>query len=64
MSQNSGRISWTEDDLNKQLSDIMKNIHHTCAEYGREGDHVDYVKGANIGGFIKVAEAMLAYGVL
>ena len=64
MSQNSGRISWTEEDLNKQLKDIMKTIHHTCAEYGREGDHIDYVKGANIGGFIKVAEAMLAYGVL
>jgi glutamate dehydrogenase (NADP+) len=64
MSQNSARISWNEDDLNNQLRDIMRNIHETCAEHGREGDHINYVKGANIGGFIKVADAMLAYGVL
>ena len=64
MSQNSARISWDEDDLNKQLRDIMRQIHTTCAEHGREGDHINYVKGANIGGFIKVADAMLAYGVL
>ncbi len=64
MSQNSARISWTEDDLNKQLREIMANIHHRCIEHGREGDYIDYVRGANIAGFIKVADAMLAYGVL
>ncbi|WP_339669018.1 NADP-specific glutamate dehydrogenase [Dasania marina] len=64
MSQNSARISWAEVDLNKQLREIMKKIHDTCVLYGREGDHINYVKGANIGGFIKVADAMLAYGVL
>ena len=64
MSQNSARISWTEDDLNKQLRKIMSNIHNRCIEHGREGDYIDYVRGANIAGFIKVADAMLAYGVL
>jgi len=64
MSQNSARISWTEDDLNKQLRQIMSNIHNRCLEHGREGDYIDYVRGANIAGFIKVADAMLAYGVL
>jgi len=64
MSQNSARISWTEEDLNRQLRDIMTNIHRRCAAQGRDGDHIDYVKGANIAGFIKVADAMLAYGVL
>jgi glutamate dehydrogenase (NADP+) len=64
MSQNSARISWTEDDLNRQLREIMGNIHHRCLEHGRDGDYIDYVRGANIAGFIKVADAMLAYGVL
>jgi len=64
MSQNSARISWTEDDLNKQLREIMAKIHDRCVEYGRDGEYIDYVKGANIAGFIKVADAMLAYGVV
>jgi len=64
MSQNSARISWTEDELNKQLRDIMAKIHDRCVEYGREDKDIDYVKGANIAGFIKVADAMLAYGVV
>ena len=64
MSQNSTRVSWTEDDLNEQLREIMSNIHNRCVEHGREGKHIDYVKGANIAGFIKVADAMLAYGVV
>jgi len=64
MSQNSARISWTEDELNKLLREIMAKIHGRCVEYGRDGDHIDYVKGANIAGFIKVADAMLAYGVV
>ena len=65
MSQNSARIAWKEDELQLMLKDIMQKIHDQCAEYGRESDtHVNYLKGANIGGFIKVADAMLAFGVL
>ncbi|MFQ5619108.1 MAG: NADP-specific glutamate dehydrogenase [Rhodospirillales bacterium] len=64
MSQNSARISWTEDELQKLLRDTMKGIHDRCVEYGQEGDHVNYLKGANIAGFMKVADAMLAYGVV
>jgi len=63
MSQNSARLSWTEAELNKLLRDIMLKIHDKCVEYGREGNDINYVKGANIAGFIKVADAMLAYGV-
>jgi len=65
MSQNSARITWKEDELQRLLRDIMQKIHDDCAEYGRESDgHVNYLKGANIAGFIKVADAMLAYGVV
>lgn len=65
MSQNSGRISWTEADLQEQLKSIMKGIHDRCLEYGqREDGTVDYVKGANIAGFVKVADAMIAFGVV
>jgi len=64
MSQNSARLSWTEEELNKLLREIMAKIHQRCVKHGREGDYIDYVKGANIAGFIKVADAMLAYGVL
>ena len=64
MSQNSARVSWTEDELNRQLREIMAKIHDRCVEYGREDKTVNYVKGANIAGFIKVADAMLAYGVV
>ena len=62
MSQNSSRISWEEAELDKLLKDIMLRIHDSCVEYGKKGDHVDYLSGANIAGFIKVADAMLAYG--
>ncbi len=65
MSQNSARMSWKEADLQKMLVDIMAGIHDRCLEHGRGADgHVDYVKGANIAGFKKVADAMLAYGVV
>ena len=64
MSQNSARISWSEEQLQKLLRDTMTGIHDRCVEYGSEGDHVNYLKGANIAGFIKVADAMLAYGVV
>lgn len=65
MSQNAARISWTEEDLQARLRDIMRDIHVKCVEYGRdESGHTNYVKGANIAGFIKVADAMLAFGVV
>ena len=64
MSQNSARISWKEEELQTLLRDIMKDIHDNCAEYGAENGKVDYLKGANIAGFVKVADAMLAYGVV
>lgn len=63
MSQNSMRFSWTEEEVDTRLRQIMKSIHDTCAYYGREGDYINYVKGANIGGFVKVADAMIAQGV-
>ena len=64
MSQNSMRYSWTREEVDAKLHQIMKDIHSTCVKWGKEGDYVDYVKGANIGGFVKVADAMLAQGVV
>jgi glutamate dehydrogenase (NADP+) len=65
MSQNSARISWKEAELQQLLKDIMQGIHTRCLEYGQSDDgYVDYVKGANIAGFKKVADAMLAFGVV
>jgi glutamate dehydrogenase (NADP+) len=65
MSQNSERRSWKEAELQQLLRDIMDGIHDRCLEYGRKSDtYVDYVKGANIAGFKKVADAMLAFGVV
>ena len=62
--QNAMRLQWTREQVDEQLLDIMKKIHATCVDHGKEGDFTNYVRGANIGGFIKVADAMLAYGVL
>jgi len=62
MSQNSARISWSETELEKLLKDTMGTIHDSCVEYGERKDHVDYLAGANIAGFVKVADAMLAFG--
>ncbi len=62
MSQNSSRISWKEDDLEKLLQETMLNIHENCVEYGNEKGHINYLAGANIAGFVKVAEAMLSFG--
>lgn len=62
MSQNSLRLSWTREEVDQKLHDIMISIHEACEHHGREGDFVDYVKGANIAGFIKVANAMIAQG--
>jgi glutamate dehydrogenase (NADP+) len=64
MSQNSLRLSRTREEVDEKLHQIMKNIHATCLKYGSEWTKIDYVKGANIGGFVKVAEAMLAHGVV
>jgi glutamate dehydrogenase (NADP+) len=63
-SQNSLRLSWSREEVDGKLVDIMKNIHTKCVEFGDEGDWVNYVKGANVAGFVKVADAMLAYGVV
>ncbi len=65
MSQNSERRPWKEEQLQQLLLDIMEGIHDRCVEYGRvSDDYIDYVKGANVAGFKKVADAMLAYGVV
>ena len=65
MSQNSERRSWKEDELQALLREIMDGIHQRCVDYGRVDDsYVDYVRGANIAGFKKVADAMLAFGVV
>jgi glutamate dehydrogenase (NADP+) len=65
MSQNSGRISWKTEQLQQLLVDIMDGIHGSCVEYGQtKGGYCDYVRGANIAGFKKVADAMLAFGVV
>ena len=65
MSQNSGRISWSSEEVDNKLHWIMENIHENCVKYGTEADgYVNYVKGANVAGFIKVANAMMAQGVI
>jgi glutamate dehydrogenase/leucine dehydrogenase len=64
MSQNSLRLSWTREEVDGRLHQIMKDIHSTCVKYGTEGDFVNYVEGANIGGFVKVADAMLSQGLV
>ena len=65
MSQNSLRLSWTRKEVDERLKDIMKDIHDSCVKYGKSEDgSVDYIKGANIAGFVKVADAMLAQGVI
>jgi len=64
MSQNSLRLSWTREEVDARLHTIMKDIHAACVKYGTEGKSVNYVKGANIAGFVKVADAMLEQGVV
>ena len=65
MSQNSLRISWTREEVDQRLRSIMSDIHDSCVEYGMESEgYCNYVKGANIAGFVKVADAMLAQGVI
>ena len=64
MSQNSLRLSWTREEVDQRLHNIMKSIHSACVKYGTEGDTGNYVKGANIAGFVKVADAMIDQGVV
>jgi glutamate dehydrogenase (NADP+) len=65
MSQNSLRLSWTSEEVDQRLKDIMANIHAACVKYGTDATgYTDYVKGANIAGFVKVADAMLAQGIV
>nr|WP_298990659.1 NADP-specific glutamate dehydrogenase [uncultured Polaribacter sp.] len=65
MSQNALRMSWSRKEVDEKLKDIMEDIHDSCVEYGKNDDgSIDYVKGANIAGFVKVADAMLAQGII
>ena len=64
MAQNSLRYSWSREEVDQRLQTIMKDIHQSCIQFGKEKDHVNYVKGANIAGFVKIADAMLAQGVV
>ena len=64
MTQNSMRLSWRSKEVDERLHQIMSNIHGQCVKYGKEGDYVNYVKGANVAGFMKVANAMMAQGVV
>ena len=65
MTQNSIRLNWSREEVDKKLNDIMKDIHENCVKYGTEADgYVNYVKGANIAGFMKVAKAMMAQGII
>ena len=65
MSQNSLRLNWTSEEVDTKLHTIMNDIHDACVKYGKdETGYVDYVKGANIAGFVKLADAMIAQGVV
>jgi glutamate dehydrogenase (NADP+) len=65
MSQNSMRLNWSREEVDEKLHTIMVNIHKNCVKYGTESDgFINYVKGANIGGFVKVADSMLAQGLV
>ena len=64
MSQNSMRLSWSREEVDKKLREIMVAIHQQCVKYGKEGSHINYVSGANIGGFVKVADAMMDQGLV
>jgi len=65
MTQNAMRLQWTRAEVDAKLQDIMQSIHRQCVEYGRkDDDYVDYAQGANIAGFVKVANAMLAFGAV
>ncbi len=64
-SQNALRIAWSHEEVDRRLQEMMKSIHDKCVDYGREEDgYINYVNGANVAGFVKVADAMLAYGIV
>jgi glutamate dehydrogenase (NADP+) len=63
-SQNAMRMSWSHEEVDTRLKGIMRGIHEKCLKYGREDGRINYIKGANLGGFVKVADAMLAYGIM
>jgi glutamate dehydrogenase/leucine dehydrogenase len=64
MSQNSLKLGWSREEVDEKLHNIMKSIHSSCVKYGKEGDFINYVNGANIAGFVKVADAMLDQGLI
>jgi glutamate dehydrogenase (NADP+) len=65
MTQNAMKLKWNRQEVDKRLHEIMSNIHEQCVKYGKQADgYVDYVKGANIAGFLKVANSMLDMGVI
>ncbi len=64
MSQNSMRMSWSREEVDQKLHNIMRNIHESCVKYGKEGNYVNYVNGANIAGFVKIADSMLDQGLI
>jgi glutamate dehydrogenase (NADP+) len=64
MTQNAIHLSWTRDDVDQRLQKIMFDIHEQCVQYGKGKGFINYVTGANVGGFVKVADAMLAYGIV
>jgi glutamate dehydrogenase (NADP+) len=65
MSQNSERLRWSREEVDAKLHDIMNDIHENCVKYGTEADgYINYVKGANVAGFLKVAKAMMAQGIV
>ena len=64
MSQNSLKLAWTREEVDEKLHNIMKSIHNSCVKYGKDGNIINYVKGANIAGFVKVADAMIDQGLI
>ena len=64
MSQNSLRMYWSSEEVDQKLQNIMFKIHESCVEHGRKGDYVDYVKGANISAFFKIADSMIDQGLV
>ena len=64
MTQNAAHLSWTCEEVDAKLHQIMESIHNACLKYGKEDGYINYVKGANIAGFMKVAHAMLDQGVI
>jgi len=64
MSQNSGRINWTAEEVDAKLKQIMVSIHEACVKHGKDGKKTNYIKGANVAGFMKVATAMLEQGIV